>query len=131
MTPQLVDTREESGNGLSTADLVVTNGTPGGSTLPMTKAAQEPNLPLFAPNDTQDFRSHWEKVQIGFVDEPRKAVEQADELVASAIKRLAQVFAAERQKLESEWDKTDNVSTEDLRIALRRYRSFFDRLLSV
>jgi hypothetical protein len=49
MTPQLVDTREESGNGLSTADLVVTNGTPGGSTLPMTKAAQEPNLPLFAP----------------------------------------------------------------------------------
>jgi len=131
MTPQLVDTREESGNGLSTADLVVTNGTPGRSTLPMTKAAQEPNLPLFAPNDTQDFRSHWEKVQIGFVDEPRKAVEQADELVASAIKRLAQVFAAERQKLESEWDKTDNVSTEDLRIALRRYRSFFDRLLSV
>jgi hypothetical protein len=131
MTPQLVDTREESGNGLSTADLVVTNGTLGGSALPMTKAAQEPNLPLFAPNDTQDFRSHWEKVQIGFVDEPRKAVEQADELVASAIKRLAQVFAAERQKLESEWDKTDNVSTEDLRVALRRYRSFFDRLLSV
>jgi hypothetical protein len=58
-------------------------------------------------------------------------VEQADELVASAIKRLAEVFATERHKLEVEWDKTDNVSTEDLRVALRRYRSFFDRLLSV
>ena len=86
---------------------------------------------MFAQNDTQDFRSRWEKIQIGFVDEPRKAVEQADELVASAIKRLAEVFAAERQNLEAEWDKTDSVSTEELRVALRRYRSFFDRLLSV
>ena len=131
MTPLLVDPRKESGNRLSTADLVAANGTPGGSAPAGAKAAQEPNLPLFAQNDTQDFRSRWEKIQIGFVDEPRQAVEQADELVASAIKRLAEVFAAERQKLESEWDKTDNVSTEDLRIALRRYRSFFDRLLSV
>jgi hypothetical protein len=97
----------------------------------MPEASQEPNLPLFAQNETQDFRSRWERIQSGFVDEPRKAVEQADELVASAIKRLAEVFATERQKLEAEWDKTDNVSTEDLRIALRRYRSFFDRLLSV
>jgi phosphoglycerate dehydrogenase-like enzyme len=130
MTPQVVDRREErDDNRLSTADLVAANGTP--STPTMAKAAQEPNLPLFAQNDTQDFRSRWEKIQIGFVDEPRKAVEQADELVASAIKRLAEVFAAERQKLEAEWDKTDNVSTEDLRVALRRYRSFFDRLLSV
>jgi hypothetical protein len=131
MTPQVLDTREERGdNRLSTADLVAANGTPGGSTPAMAKA-QEPNLPLFAQNDTQEFRSQWEKIQIGFVDEPRKAVEQADELVASAIKRLAEVFAAERQTLEAEWDKTDNVSTEELRIALRRYRSFFDRLLSV
>jgi hypothetical protein len=92
----------------------------------------EPSVPLFAGNEAQDFRSRWEKIQIGFVDEPRAAVHQADELVASAIKRLAEVFAAERNKLEAEWDKTDNVvSTEDLRVALRRYRSFFDRLLSV
>ena len=132
MTLQEIDTREESGeNRPSTADLAADNGTPVGSTLTMAKAAQEPNLPLFAQNDTQDFRARWEKIQIGFVDEPRKAVEQADELVASAIKRLAEVFATERQKLEAEWDKTDNVSTEDLRVALRRYRSFFDRLLSV
>ena len=131
MTPQLVASREESGKRLSTADLVAANETPGRSTLSMAKTAQEPNLPLFVQNDMQDFRSRWEKIQVGFVDEPRKAVEQADELVASAIKRLAEVFAAERQKLESEWDKTDKVSTEDLRIALRRYRSFFDRLLLV
>jgi hypothetical protein len=132
MTPLVLETREERGhNQLSTADLVAANETPGGSTMTMGKAAQEPNLPLFAQNDTQDFRARWEKIQIGFVDEPRKAVEQADELVASAIKRLAEVFATERQKLEAEWDKTDNVSTEDLRVALRRYRSFFDRLLSL
>jgi hypothetical protein len=132
MTPQVLDTPEErSDHRLSTADLVAANSTSGGSAPTVAKTAQEPNLPLFAQNDTQDFRSRWEKIQIGFVDEPRKAVEQADELVASAIKRLAEVFATERQRLEAEWDKTDNVSTEDLRVALRRYRSFFDRLLSV
>jgi len=129
MTPQEIDTREE--NRLSTADLVASNGTPGSSRLARTKTAQEPDVSLFARNDALDFRSRWEKIQIGFVDEPRTAVVDADELVANAIKRLAEVFAAERQKLEAEWAKTDNVSTEDLRLALRRYRSFFDRLLSV
>ena len=128
MTPQVVDTREERDARLPPT---VEMPAPNGNGLTAAKATQEPNLPLFAQNDTQDFRSRWEKIQSGFVDEPRKAVEQADELVASAIKRLAEVFAVERQKLESEWDKTDNVSTEDFRIALRRYRSFFNRLLSV
>jgi hypothetical protein len=128
MTPQEIDTREEHGETrLSTADLVAANG----SKPTMAKVTQEPSVPLFAQNDAQDFRSRWEKIQIGFVDEPRTAVVQADELVANAIKRLAEVFAAERQRLEAEWGKTDNVSTEDLRVALRRYRSFFDRLLSV
>jgi hypothetical protein len=125
MTPQEIDTLPEFGEGrLTTSDLVAaTKATP---------PALEPRVSLFAPADAQDFRSRWEKIQIGFVDEPRKAVEQADELVAGTIKRLAEVFAAERNKLEAEWDKkTDNVSTEDLRVALRRYRSFFDRLLSV
>jgi hypothetical protein len=116
---------------LSTADLAVANGMSGSSEPTTAKPTQEPNLPLFALNDTQNFRTRWERVQSGFVDDPRKAVEQADELVASTIKRLSEVFASERNKLEAEWDKTDNVSTEDLRIALRRYRSFFDRLLSV
>ncbi len=132
MTPQEIDTHEERGDKvLTTADLAAANGLYSGSAPAMVKATQEPNVPLFAQNDTQDFRSRWEKIQIGFVDEPRDAVVRADELVAGAIKRLAEVFATERHKLETEWDKTDNVSTEDLRVALRRYRSFFDRLLSV
>jgi hypothetical protein len=132
MTPQVIDTREERGESrLSTADLVAANGTRDSSGPTGAQAAQEPNLPLFAHHDAQDFRSRWEKIQIGFVDEPRAAVVNADELVANVIKRLAEVFAGERQKLEAEWAKTDNVSTEELRVALRRYRSFFDRLLSV
>lgn len=87
--------------------------------------------PLF-PNDELDgLRNQWNSVQGAFVDEPRRAVEQADGLVASAMKRLAEVFAEERSKLEQQWDRGDNVSTEDLRIALQRYRSFFHRLLSI
>lgn len=86
---------------------------------------------LFPSNELQDLRTRWKDIQTGFVDEPRKAVEQADGLVASAMKRLAEVFAQERSGLEQQWDRGDNVSTEDLRLALQRYRSFFDRLLSV
>lgn len=92
---------------------------------------EEASAPLFVASESQDFRSQWEKIQTGFVDEPRKAVQDADGLVAAAMKRLAEIFSEERSRLEHEWDKGDNVSTEDLRIALRRYRSFFDRLLSV
>jgi hypothetical protein len=90
-----------------------------------------PPAALFAPDETQNFRSRWENIQIGFVDEPRQAVQHADELVADAIRRLTEVFARERDKLEHEWDKGDQVSTEDLRVALRRYRTFFDRLLKI
>ena len=86
---------------------------------------------LFAESDAKGFRTRWENLQVSFVDEPRRAVEQADSLVAEAIKRLAEVFADERQKLERQRDRGDNVSTEDLRVALQRYRAFFGRLLSV
>ena len=87
--------------------------------------------PLFPSNELDDLRNRWSSVQTAFVDEPRSAVEQADGLVAAAMKRLAEVFAEERSRLEQQWDRGDNVSTEDLRIALQRYRSFFQRLLSV
>ena len=87
--------------------------------------------PLFPSNELEELRNRWSGVQTAFVDEPRSAVEQADSLVASAMKRLAEVFAEERSRLEQQWDRGDNVSTEDLRIALQRYRSFFQRLLSV
>ncbi|MGZ4788483.1 MAG: hypothetical protein ACXVZX_08175 [Terriglobales bacterium] len=87
--------------------------------------------PLFPNNELEELRNRWSGVQTAFVDEPRSAVEQADSLVAAAMKRLAEVFAEERSRLEQQWDRGDNVSTEDLRIALQRYRSFFQRLLSV
>ena len=87
--------------------------------------------PLFPSSELEELRNRWSGVQTAFVDEPRRAVEQADGLVASAMKRLAEVFAEERSKLEQQWDRGDNVSTEDLRIALQRYRSFFHRLLSI
>jgi hypothetical protein len=86
---------------------------------------------LFAPDEAGRFRDRWTDVQARFVDEPRRAVEEADGLVAETIKRLAEVFADERQRLESRWSGGGDASTEDLRQALRRYRSFFDRLLSV
>ena len=86
--------------------------------------------PLFPDDELHTFRTRWDQVQASFVDEPRHAVEQADSLVANVVKRIAEQFSAEREKLENQWGKGDNVSTEDLRQALRRYRSFFDRLLS-
>lgn len=87
--------------------------------------------PLFPSEELQGLRTRWKEIQTAFVDEPRKAVEQADSLVASAMKRLAEVFAEERSGLEKQWDRGESVSTEDLRVALQRYRAFFDRLLSV
>jgi hypothetical protein len=86
--------------------------------------------PLFPDDELHTFRTRWNQVQASFVDEPRHAVEQADSLVANVVKRIAEQFAAERATLEDQWGKGDNVSTEDLRQALKRYRSFFDRLLS-
>src|SRR5262249_44490673 len=89
------------------------------------------SAPLFPSGELDGLRAGWKEVQTAFVDEPRKAVEQADGLVASAMKRLAEVFAKERAGLEQQWDRGDNVSTEDLRVAMQRYRTFFERLLSV
>ena len=87
--------------------------------------------PLFSTQEADDLRARWDTVQVDFVDEPRQAVEDADRLVAATMKRLAEIFAEERQNLEKQWDRGDDVSTEDLRVALRRYRSFFSRLLRV
>lgn len=86
---------------------------------------------LFPEGEIDALRSRWEAIQTGFVDEPKAAVTEADALVAQVITRLADVFSRERTQLEQAWDRGDQVSTEDLRIALQRYRSFFTRLLSV
>jgi hypothetical protein len=87
--------------------------------------------PLFAADETENLRSDWSTIQTAFVDEPRQCVEKADQLVARVVQRLAESFSQERSRLEGQWSKGEDVSTEDLRIALQRYRSFFDRLLSV
>ena len=86
--------------------------------------------PLFETADRDRFGDRWTTIQAAFVDDPRDAVKEADALVAELMQRLAETFSTERSRLESQWDNDEDVSTEDLRIALQRYRSFFDRLLS-
>ena len=89
---------------------------------------QEPLLPA---TDGDRFKSRWTEIQASFVDEPQQSVEQADALVADLMQRLAATFSEERERLESQWAKGDDVSTEDLRLALQKYRTFFGRLLTV
>ena len=86
--------------------------------------------PLVRPDQAEQYRSRWEEIQTSFVDEPRESVEEADRLVADLMQSLAASFSDARELLESQWDGGDDVSTEDLRVALTRYRTFFDRLLS-
>jgi len=117
---------------LTTADLagrVDAQRQPEGPALVEGRQLETP--PLFSESEMGEFRSRWSKVQTGFVDEPRRTVEDADKLVASVMQRLAEGFASERSGLEKQWDQGDRVSTENLRIALQRYRSFFDRLLKL
>jgi hypothetical protein len=103
---------------------------PAPTTLDRAAAVSEP-MPLFSESEIEGFRSQWGHIQTGFVDQPRRTVEGADKLVASVMQRLAEGFANERWGLEKQWDHGDSVSTEGLRVALQRYRSFFDRLLNL
>jgi hypothetical protein len=125
---------------LSTADLVAAVQAPPAAREPhpspdpaatATAADGEALAPLFVPAQALGFRTAWDAVQIGFVDDPRQAVRQADELVAQVMKTLAESFASQRTRLETQVDQGDPGSTEDLRVALRRYRSFFQRLLAL
>jgi hypothetical protein len=88
-------------------------------------------MPLFANGAAEDLRSRWLDIQTSFVDEPGTSVEQADLLVAEVMRQLAATFAEKRAKLEPQLVKGEAISTEDLRVALRHYRSFFDRLLLI
>jgi hypothetical protein len=80
--------------------------------------------------DSERYRARWHELQIAFVDDPRDAVAAADELVAELMRHLAKRFNQERVSLENQWSRGDDVSTEDLRVNLQRYHSFFERLLS-
>jgi hypothetical protein len=148
--------KEQENAPLGTADLVAATGPARQADLPMdgdvrregeptmrstndTQDMQQPAMQsdaellaaLFPPEMAQDFRSRWDEVQIGFVDDPKQAVRKADELVAQVMKNLAQKFADERSKFESQFDEQGSASTENLRVALRGYRSFFQHLLSL
>ena len=114
------------------ANAPVTNvASPSGTGTAVARAREEERVALFMANEADELRARWDSIQVGFVDEPRKAVQEADALVSATIKRLAEFFADERQKLEQQWDRSENVSTEDLRVGLQRYRSFFARLLVI
>jgi hypothetical protein len=84
---------------------------------------------LFEEKDLTGYRGRWDEIQTGFVDEPRQAVEQADELVADLVRQITSRFSESRSKLESQWSEGEDASTEDLRVALMQYRAFFNRLL--
>lgn len=93
-------------------------------------AAGRPEGSTSLLTDADGFRDRWDRVQTGFVDEPRSAVQQADALVSEVIDELSRSLAAERERLEGRWSAGEDTSTEDLRVALQRYRDFFDRLLT-
>ncbi len=110
----------------SQAQNVSAPASPAGSS----ETASANGAPLLSEELSTTFQRRWEEVQTRFVDEPRGAVEDADGLVANLMQQLAQGFAQERERLEAQWGRGEDISTEDLRVALQRYRSFFQRLLS-
>ena len=126
--PTPIGRSTESSPSIVTGAKTATGATTGAAAV----MAKDPESgPLFSPEEAGDLRGKWDAIQGGFVDEPRKAVQEADSLVATAMKSLAEQFASQRSTLEGQWDRGGDVSTEDLRLVLRRYRSFFGRLLSV
>jgi hypothetical protein len=87
-------------------------------------------LPLLNREESEHFRSLWNEIQGKFVDEPRSAVQQADELVSEVVKKIIQMYASQHASLESQWNQGKDVSTEHLRQALQHYRAFFNRLVT-
>ena len=98
---------------------------------PATTADDENLVPLFEEGSAKKFRSRWLAIQSKFVDDPSASVKQADDLVSDIIKSVTMNFADRRVSLEKQWNSGEDVCTEDLRVALKRYRSFFDRLLTL
>jgi hypothetical protein len=86
---------------------------------------------LFAEGELLGLRSRWDEVQSGFVDDPKECVQKADGLVSDVVDQLTTGFSEARSRLEAQWARGEEASTEDLRLALKRYREFFERLLAV
>ncbi|MEV3988074.1 hypothetical protein AB0J57_04130 [Streptomyces sp. NPDC049837] len=101
------------------------------STTPDVAVPSEDETPrLLDEGDEEGFRDRWQEIQTQFVDDPREAVHKADALVADVMQQLASTFADHKKDLEGQWNRGEEVDTEDLRKALRQYRSFFNRLLT-
>ena len=98
---------------------------------PRTKAQAEVPESLVQKGQVEELRSRWSTIQESFIDEPRQAVKDADALVASSVKQISDAFADQRAQLEKQWTQGDQISTEELRLALQRYRAFFSRLISI
>jgi hypothetical protein len=94
-------------------------------------AAPVEQTALFERRELDSFNGRWSEIQASFVDEPRRAVEQADALVSDVIADIGDSFGKRRAQLEGQWDGGGEVSTEDLRQIFQRYRSFFSRLLGL
>jgi len=127
--PEIVDSRVWRGP----AATVETPAKPGpGVALPTGSPATYPveRASLFGSKVADEFQARWNEIQVGFVDDPRASVERADNLVSEVTRCLTESFVAGRRRLESEWEKGSDSSTESLREALQHYHSFFDRLLS-
>lgn len=119
---------------ITTSDIAGATARPTDEEAPKTTTAEDDRTErpsLFSEEDGHHLRSEWDAVQTAFVDDPRAAVARADELVARTIQNLAESFSNERSRFEGQWGQGEDVSTEDLRVAFQRYRSFFDRLLSI
>jgi hypothetical protein len=109
-------------------EVVAGEGEPDASQKP--SADRDHRAELVETGDRERFTARWQEIQAGFVDEPKRAVHDADSLVADLMQRLAQAIAAERERLDSHPGSGEDVPTEELRQALRRYRSLFERLLA-
>jgi hypothetical protein len=92
---------------------------------------QDDLVALFEQDATEKFRTRWLAIQSKFVDDPSESVKQADQLVNDVIQKISRSFADRRGSLERQWNGGEQASTEDLRLALKQYRSFFDRLLTL
>lgn len=85
----------------------------------------------FLPDDRMAaLRARWEEIQAGFVDDPRGAVREAHSTVGQLVDELTEIFTQERSALENQWANNREPDTEALRLALQRYRGFFNRLLA-
>jgi len=117
-------------------ETTILEGTPLGTTIPYSAPVEMPaeidevsQAALLSQNESAHFRSRWNEIQGMFVDEPRTAVQQADELVSDVIEMITRMFSNEHNTLEAKWNQGNDVSTEDLRQALQHYRTFFNRLV--